>query len=61
LEWLRRELSDGAKEVVELHRAARMARVPIRSLTFSRKILAVEVRRDGERGAFLWELPKEKA
>jgi hypothetical protein len=61
LEWLRCELSDGVKEVTALHRAAGAARIPIRSLTFSRKLLKIEVSRNGERGAVVWSLPKEKA
>ena len=57
LEFLKTELSDGAKEVVELQRKARAARIPLRSLTASRKLLQIEVSRAGQTGAFFWHLP----
>ncbi|MGI8642289.1 MAG: hypothetical protein ACR2MG_20350 [Pyrinomonadaceae bacterium] len=58
LEFLRRELKDGAVEVIQLHRRAREARVPIRSLTSSRKLLRIKVSRVGQNGSFVWELPE---
>ncbi len=62
LDFLQNELRDGAKvSVIELQQKARAARIPLRSLTASRKLLQIEVSRDGQCGAFLWELPKEKA
>ncbi len=62
LAFLKSELSDGLpREVVELQRKAQSKGVPVRSLTFSRKLLKIEVSRNGERGAVVWSLPKEKA
>jgi hypothetical protein len=61
LAFLKSELSDGSpREVVELQRKARAARVPIRSLTFCRKLLRIKVSRVGQNGGIVWELPKEK-
>ena len=58
LAFLKSELSNGAKEVVELQRKARAARIPIRSLTSSRKLLRIKVSRVGQNGSFVWELPE---
>jgi hypothetical protein len=61
LAFLKSEMSDGLpREVVELQRKAQSKGVPIRSLTFSRKLLKIEVFRNGERGKCFWKLPKEK-
>jgi len=56
LEFLKTELSSGAKEIVELQIKARQARIPLRSLTASRKMLNVRVSRVGQTGSFIWEL-----
>jgi hypothetical protein len=57
LEFLKTELADGAKvPVAELQQKARAARIPIRSLTASRKMLNVRVSRVGQTGSFIWEL-----
>jgi hypothetical protein len=62
LAFLKNEMSDGLpREVVELQRKAQSKGVPIRSLTFSRKLLKIEVFRKIERGNCFWRLPKEKA
>lgn len=57
MEFLKSELASGAKvSVVELQQKARAARIPLRSLTASRKMLNVRVSRDGQTGSFIWEL-----
>ncbi len=59
LEFLRRELADGAKPVIELQHKARANRIPVRSLTKSRKLLGVKVTREGgQTGNFFWSLPE---
>jgi hypothetical protein len=57
LEFLKSELSDGLKvSIVELQQKARAARIPLRSLTASRKLLNIEVTRNGQCGEFYWSL-----
>jgi hypothetical protein len=60
LEFLKSELSDGqSKPVVELQHKARANRIPVRSLTASRKLLGVKVTREGgQTGNFFWSLPE---
>ncbi len=57
LNFVRDQLSEGAKPFAELQMQARAARVPLRSLTASRKILNVVVSRNGQKGEFFWSLP----
>jgi hypothetical protein len=58
LAFLESELSDGqSKPVIELQLRARANRIPVRSLTFSRKKLKVEVTRDEQTGVCFWSLP----
>jgi hypothetical protein len=56
LEFLKSELADGAKEVVELQRKAKASGVPVRSLTVSRKMLRVAVFRESQCGKFYWKM-----
>ncbi len=60
LAFLKSELSDGAREVRALQTLARTQGIYPQTLTASRKMLKIEVSRNGERGAYVWSLPKEK-
>jgi hypothetical protein len=59
LDFLKKELADGAKPVIELQHKARAEGIPTRSLTASRKLLGVKVTREGgQTGNFFWSLPE---
>ncbi len=57
MRFLQIQLADGAKEVRELQTLARTQGIYPRTLTASRKMLKIEVSRNGQTGEFYWQLP----